>query len=1377
MFRSSGSAQNDSVRAAATPALSHGSKGSGAPSSRRTPVALIAALALAAFLAFGAAPALAAPPTVTTPVVSGVSYASAHFTGKITTSGGLFNNTSYSFQYSKDPGTEPWSQGPSGEFKGAANGKEVFGDLKGLKGGTDYTVRLVASVLGAGFVLEEGVSPQPNPSFTTLPVVPPTIPGPIETSTVFSTSAMVTAKVKRPANGDAAFDVTACRFEYVTDEQFTTNSPGEEFSGAGQAPCVEVSPEAPITEPNEERVVTAQLTGLSPTTTYHLRLAAENAGGAATKEATSTFTTLAPVAKPTVLAADDAFEVAKRSAQATGKVERPAGADPALDASCRFEVVTDAQFKATGFAGAARTDCVPNPIASPDLGHPAVVAEVEAQLAGLEPGTTYHLRLAAENGGGTDAKDAASTFTTLPVIRPVLTVDSISEVSYLGFHVTGTIDPGNQGVTPWAIEYSPAGQEEWSDTPAYHGDGVAANLPPVSISGDLPCTLELGPPYMCQKLKPGTTYQVRVGSANGEEGTPLYSEAPYPEFTTKGTSAPPIASLDPVTTFTGTTAHFSGSVDANAPSEPLPAAVMDAYRTNWHIECTPACGKQNGTVEAGEGSKAISVNVINLEAKTLYQVKLIATNVLGSVESEQTFETPLIPPTIKNLPGASDGKGGYTLAGVVNPNNSEITSCNFEWGPNSADYAFDAPCSPMPSPGGKPTTVEAPLTGLNPGVTYHASLVVTYGAGSKAKGVDQEFVATLSPPDTCANEARRVENSSSALAECRAYEQVTSPIKAGADASRLENTDDGSVLYRSTAGNIANSGAGEILGTYVASRTSTGWETIPNLNGPFGSPTAGPDAFGGQYLSYSSADLRSSLWMGSKLSDPDSKADPYIRKPDGSFERIGKFPNIGNAVFALFLEGASDDLSHLVLEGQTNETGVQPFGRGLFEWIGTGNDQPPRRVDVDNSGNPLAPCGGADHPRFKAISSDGSVVLFTVPGGCGLEIWARVDGTSSYQVSASHCDRTPADLGGVCNAPADPLFTAATPDGSRVFFTTTQQMVNGDVDQTKDVYAYDLPTNANPNPSPGLIEVSGARGGAQVEEVAATSEDGSTVYFTSPAVLADNKDALGQAPLPGDRNLYSWRQDADHPAGQTTFVTGVSGEAGVVGTTPTGRYLILRNNSHLTDTDTDTAVDVFRYDADTGEMIRVSTNSSGVGGNSNDFDVSVGVTFTDAGDAVAFATNEPLLLALDGNGEGDVYLWRQGKTHLISTGAVGGGGSAPSIDASGQNLYFETALALTPTDGDSAVDVYDARVNGGFSAAQPPRCVGEACQAPPSGSPPASQPATSNAGSGNPSAAKPCAKNKVKKRSKCVKKPKKRGGKKHHSKKHKRGGANAGGGK
>jgi hypothetical protein len=1478
-------------RAFATRGALGRSKGTGAPSSCRTPVALLAALATAtiAALALTAAPASAASAEMGT--ISEVSYTSAQVTGKITTSG-AFNTGEYSFEYSTDGNN--WATGFNEFYAGKPVNKEVKAKITVPKGGTKYFVRLTASALFEG----SATSPEaaPYPSFTTLPVDPPTILGAVEASPVFSTSAKVSGKVKRPANDNSAFDVTACRFEYVTDADYTATG----FAGAGKADCEGF---APITAPNGEQEVTAHLAGLSPNTTYHLRLAAENAApGVVTKEAASTFTTLAPVAKPVVIAADDATEIGKRTAKATGEIERPAGADPALDVSCRFEFVTEEQFTdnppGEEFAGAGQAPCAQNPVSSPAPDFPAVSADVSAELSGLTPNTTYHLRLVAENGGGADTKEAAATFTTVAIIPPSFTVDSITEVGYTGFRFTGTADPGNQGTFP-IVGFTPAGKEEWIES-QFAAPGfleIPPNAPAKQVTASFPCytTNNAGGPLCLESLKPGTTYQVRFGGREEEEFTFLFSPEPYPEFTTLGTNTPPSATLS-VGAITGTTAHFSGTVDTKAPAGPLPEEAKPAYRTDWHIECVPECKDANGnliggTVEAEEGSKAISADAKRLEPGMHYEeVKLVAHNTLGTVETPiQSFDTLKIPPTVKQTPGASDGKGGYTLQGIVNPNNQTITGCEFKWGPNAPAYAFSAPCSPLPTgvnekqritargqfrlsfdgqttsdipfgaqesvvqgeleslssvgPSGVsevtrtfeedqfgqvytydvifsgplgnknlpsleaeneivttltqgganlPITVEAHLTGLNPDVTYHALLVVTYGAGSKAEGVDQEFFATLASPESCpANEQLRSENNSLALPECRAYEMVTPPGKEGFDAILETYYGGDRVRFSSGAGNIAKSGSAQFNGNqYVAERSAAGWETIPNLNGPSGSISDAPSNFkasGDLVPRAYSSDLLSSVWYNEKNGSPE--INYYLRGPDGMFTLIGKGGLLGSS---FVIGGTSDDLSHLFITSRlfgSTEGFQTPWGPGVYEFLGTGNEQPPRRVDVDNSASPISTCPyGA---TSASNSRDGRVALVRALGGCGganpptNEIWARVDGTTSINVSASQCERVD------CNAPADAIFQAATPDGSRVFFTTKQQLLDGDSDEANDLYACEIPSGTpapvgKANPCAALRQVSaGDPAGAVVESFGTISENGSTALFTAKGVLADNEDALKEQAVAGDHNLYVWRTDSAHPAGQTTFVgrldsNDINPGTGGPQATPDGRYLVFTTASQLLDTDTDNARDLYRYDADTGQLTRASTNVFGVAGNGNGFDAASGGA-SDDGTKIVFTTSEALSPA-DGNAEPDAYLWTPNRVSLISTGSVGGGvssgavirGVLATITGSGQDIYLQTTGALTPADGDDQVDVYDARIGGGFSFAQAVPCSGEKCQpdAVPASSNPLS-PANTPNGDAN-LVPKTCPKGKVLKGKKCVKKNKH---KKHSGKKHKRAGSNHGGGK
>jgi hypothetical protein len=98
----------------------------------------------------------------------------------------------------------------------------------------------------------------------------------------------------------------------------------------------------------------------------------------------------------------------------------------------------------------------------------------------------------------------------------------------------------------------------------------------------------------------------------------------------------------------------------------------------------------------------------------------------------------------------------------------------------------------------------------------------------------------------------------------------------------------------------------------------------------------------------------------------------------------------------------------------------------------------------------------------------------------------------------------------------------------------------------------------------------------------------------------------------------------------------------------------------------------------------------------------------------------------------NVYEWDAAGTHgcveaagcvyLISDGqdvSESGGSAAATLssvellgtDASGDDVFFTTADRLVPVDTDSELDIYDARVDGGFAApSSAPGCDEEGCQ-------------------------------------------------------------------
>jgi hypothetical protein len=73
----------------------------------------------------------------------------------------------------------------------------------------------------------------------------------------------------------------------------------------------------------------------------------------------------------------------------------------------------------------------------------------------------------------------------------------------------------------------------------------------------------------------------------------------------------------------------------------------------------------------------------------------------------------------------------------------------------------------------------------------------------------------------------------------------------------------------------------------------------------------------------------------------------------------------------------------------------------------------------------------------------------------------------------------------------------------------------------------------------------------------------------------------------------------------------------------------------------------------------------------------------------------------------------QGCVSLISSGTSARESAFLDASESGDDVFFLTSARLTPKDPDTAVDVYDARVDGGEGEPiKPPSCEGDACQSP-----------------------------------------------------------------
>jgi hypothetical protein len=402
---------------------------------------------------------------------------------------------------------------------------------------------------------------------------------------------------------------------------------------------------------------------------------------------------------------------------------------------------------------------------------------------------------------------------------------------------------------------------------------------------------------------------------------------------------------------------------------------------------------------------------------------------------------------------------------------------------------------------------------------------------------------------------------------------------------------------------------------------------------------------------------------------------------------------------------------------------------------------------------------------YNAVSGDGGVVFFTAEKGpCSdsgevgegpeaVELYARVGGQQTVPVSEPAVGANLACS--ACNESVrgDAEFAGASEDGSKVLFLTEQELLAGAEGMNLYEYDFDNPPSSSGAPDGKIVRVSGGSGTPEVQGVARVSEDGSHVYFVAKGVLT-GANGEGSAPTPGGDNLYVFERDAEFPAGRLAFVaTLAAGDSQdwsatdnrLVQATPDGQFLVFDSVADLTPGDTATARQVFEYDAASEELVRVSRGAnddqpqgtlsangheSGIRaqayfGKDEPQEAATRLYVSEDGGTVLFESGGALTLgvnpaALSGQESAYEYesaagsggLLSEGNVYLVAPESPTISQVVKGLDESGQDMFFQTGASLVPQDSDSQLDVYDARVDGGFAAPDPPPgCEGEGCGA------------------------------------------------------------------
>ncbi len=896
----------------------------------------------------------------------------------------------------------------------------------------------------------------------------------------------------------------------------------------------------------------------------------------------------------------------------------------------------------------------------------------------------------------TDYGDSQVDVFAPKVVLPTPVTGEASEVQPLSATLSGTVNPEGVELSECVFEYGET--ESYGKTiPCEESDAaIGTRSEPVEVKADV------------TGLQVGTSYHFRLMAAN-VNGSEHGADATF------ATQPPPTVSTAAANSITETSADLTALIDPNGAQTGyhVDYGTTTAYGTTQPVPDAPA--------GAGTAPKTVSVPITGLKANITYHWRLTATSAAGTVTTtDQTF--------IDDTTGASlpDGRA-YELVTPAQKNGALIDTGfggNSAWAPRIAENGRDL---------------------IVPSIQCFADAESCVGVRGN-EGEPYEFARTpagwvthpLAPP------VSKLETNTLWAADADTHDTLFSAP------SPPEEQDD--FYVRNAGGALVAVGP---LGEGPEGDLPGSGGSVRKIRGVGGAGVLATSDF--SHIVYEGPNL----WGFAGLTEavyeyaPHIASAPLLLGVSGGFESH-ELIGICNAFFASGAIGGegTEGYGSLSADGHTAF-----FTAGRCVAGGTGK----------NAGKAVP--ANELYARVDGEVEEGPTaahsVLISAPTTGVCESPKCKENNSSEPILQTERAR-------------DSIFAGASNDGARVFFTSTQQFtdnasegegeagVNCSASPSGGCNLYESvcaepcgkPTEEPAAAERQLIDISEAddhkplAGGPQLQGVMAISADGSHVYFVARGVLTEQPNAQEQKAANGADNLYAYERDATHPAGALTFIATLSPAdekefsgasewnkgIGLANVTPDGRFLVFLSHGALTPDDTRPAKEgapappaqVYRYDDQTGQIVRISIGSRGFNDNGNagtrdanivhaqrGWELGVGAgradpTLSHDGSYVFFES--PVALtpgALDDVFVGNfptgpqyaenVYEYHDGNVSLISDGKdaserpgvpghLRGAVELLGSDATGANVFFTTFDQLTPQDTDTQRDYYDARI-------------------------------------------------------------------------------------
>jgi NHL repeat-containing protein len=916
-------------------------------------------------------------------------------------------------------------------------------------------------------------------------------------------------------------------------------------------------------------------------------------------------------------------------------------------------------------------------------------------------------------------------------VRPSVTTGPFTNATESSVTLTGHIDPlGRGNITSC--------QFEWGFEKNY--GHIAPCTPDPSTSNfteptDVTTTLT--------GFSPGTTDHYRLVATNALGATTKGEDRTF--ITTQPPAIDGLSSAH----LTATTADLNAQVNPNG----LETSYRFEYGTT--ISYGQAVPVPDGSLSASNADQPIGVHLENLIPHEVYHYRLIATNADGTTASEDhTFN--FYPPPCPNENVRQQTQSNYLpdcrAYELVTPDEAGGTQI-FPDGPNTGyasgppRFAYKGLFSTIPNSGGSPIDGAGDLYVATRAATGWVSRYVGLPANEAAVdgGPPQGPPNSTPGPDFDAPSA--VPGASGELggvltdpsmSRFLVFNDGNQGIASGND-SDFQNKS----VISSDAPYVFNS-----EGTYL-DRWPTNLGSIPE------------GSYGGLGVTNGAQELLTGAPGGSHALDCPYSADGYGSiAGDACPGDVTASSNLSHFVFAsewnAFAPGGQFSAPGSVYDNNTNTGTVS-----VASLNPSGEDIPSQPTDL--SGDPL---------QIPGSSSDGSHILMAAGGlgpcgaaSCGFppcgtyfsmvkrcqmqpsNLYMRVDDSVTYDVSRGR----------------DVNYIGMTEDGSKVYFTSSQQLTSEATGSSTELYMWseagekegrpltliskgtngasnnevcsaDFTTGCDVTTYTQLFycELGHALGGNCLSDNSIASESGD-VYFFSPEQLD------GSRGMPNQQNLYVYRN------GQVQYVTTLTGPQDCytvaepqctrverMQVSPNGEYMAFVTSSAVTQYNNAGYQEMYRYDAVTRQLVCVSCIPSGSPPTSNVLASQDGLFMSN--DGRTFFSTEDALVQGDTNHSEDVYEYVDGRPQLITPGTgntlqPNGGvldylaaAGLIGVSADGSDVYFGTYQSLVPGDHNGLFfKVYDARSGGGFSSPAPPppcdaadECHGAGSSAPPS---------------------------------------------------------------